>query len=188
VRADANNLWHDADTCISDLLSLEFRFAGLEEPLQPGDFPGLKEVAEAAGVRIILDESASRREHLECLGSSPGRWILNCRVSKMGGLVRSLRMLGLARSLGLGVILGAHVGETSVLTRAALALTAATPTGLVGQEGAFGTHLLQQDVAEPSLMFGSEGILDVAQAGIAGAPGLGLTIAERRQDPPLASA
>jgi len=48
---------------------------------------------------------------------------------------------------------------------------------LVGQEGAFGTHLLERDVVEPPLMFGPGGILDVG-ATFGTAPGWGLAIRE----------
>ena len=76
----------------------------------------------------------------------------------------------------LGIIIGAHVGETSVLTRASLTLARAAGTALVAQEGAFGTHLLTRDVADPPLMFGAGGVIDVAQLGLAQRPGLGLNI------------
>lgn len=176
VRADANNLWRDAKTCVTDLESLRFNFTALEEPLQAGDFAGLDAVASALNTRIILDESVSRLAQLDEIPPMPGRWIINCRVSKMGGLLRALPLLHSAQSRDLGIIVGAHVGETSVLTRAALTLARAAGSGLVAQEGAFGTHLLTRDVADPPLMFGAGGVINVAQVGLANRPGLGLNI------------
>jgi L-alanine-DL-glutamate epimerase-like enolase superfamily enzyme len=176
VRADANNLWHDADACVRDLESLKYQFAALEEPLQPGDFMGLSRIAQSLNIRIILDESVSRLEQLDPIPQSPGRWIVNCRVSKMGGLLRSLQFLRSAASRGLGLIVGAHVGETSVLTRAALTLASTSDSALIAQEGAFGTHLLSRDIADPPLMFGAGGIIDVEAVGLAGRAGLGLSI------------
>ena len=41
--------------------------------------------------------------------------LANVRVSKMGGVVRSLDVLGRTSELGLPVIVGAQVGETSLL-------------------------------------------------------------------------
>jgi L-alanine-DL-glutamate epimerase-like enolase superfamily enzyme len=176
VRADANNLWHDAEACVRDLGSLPYRFTALEEPLQPGDFAGLVAVAQSLNTRIILDESASRVEQLDRIPPSPGRWIVNCRVSKMGGLLRSLHFVQAAISRDLGIIVGAHVGETSVLTRAALTLASATGNSLLAQEGAFGTHLLTRDVANPPLMFGAGGAIDAVATGLAGRAGFGLNI------------
>ena len=60
------------------------------------------------------------------------------------------------------MIVGAQVGETSLLTRAALTVARAAGDLLVGQEGAFGTLLLERDVCDPPLMFGKAGVLDIA--------------------------
>jgi L-Ala-D/L-Glu epimerase len=176
VRADANNLWHDAHVCVRDLQSLNYPFMALEEPLQPGDFEGLVGVAEALNTRIILDESVTREAHLEQIPPRPDRWIVNCRVSKMGGLLRSLQLLQSAKSRNLGIIVGAHVGETSVLTRAALTLASAAGNAVLAQEGAFGIHLLSRDVADPPLMFGADGVIDATAMGLPGSVGFGLNI------------
>jgi L-alanine-DL-glutamate epimerase-like enolase superfamily enzyme len=179
VRADANNLWRDAKTCVADLELLQFPFMAVEEPLQPGDFAGLTAVASALNTRIILDESVTRSSNLDLIPQAAERWIINCRVSKMGGLLRSLELLKIAQRHGMAIIVGAHVGETSVLTRAALTVARAARSTLIAQEGAFGTHLLTRDVAEPPLMFGAGGVIDIAQAHLAGRPGLGLNILDQ---------
>ena len=180
VRADANNLWRDPKTCIADLRSLPFQFVALEEPLQPGDFNGMAQIANALRISIILDESVSRRDHLQ-IPSAQGQWIINCRVSKMGGLLRSLELLQAAQKRGFGIIVGAHVGETSVLTRAALTLAQMAGERLIAQEGAFGTHLIVRDVAEPPLMFGAGGVIDLSESDLASRPGLGLYVPVQRK-------
>lgn len=177
VRADANNLWSDAGAAIGDLEALEFGFFALEEPLRAGDYPGMARIALALDNRVILDESMTRPGQLAGLPGPAERWLVNLRVSKMGGLLRSLEFLRQARGQGLRVIVGAHVGETSLLTRAALTVASAAGDALVAHEGAFGTHLLARDVVEPSLMFGAGGILD-AGAALGAAPGWGLAIRE----------
>jgi L-alanine-DL-glutamate epimerase-like enolase superfamily enzyme len=176
VRADANNLWRDADSAIEHLRALQGGFSAIEEPLRPGDLAGMRRIADACGLRIVLDESVSRIEHLDALAADPQRWIINLRVSKMGGLLRSLALVDAARELGLRLVVGSHVGETSVLTRAALCAAQAAGELLVAQEGAFGTHLLQYDVTEPPLMFGLGGVLDTRTHGLARKPGWGLAI------------
>jgi hypothetical protein len=95
----------------------------------------------------------------------------------MGGLLRSLDVVRTARDAGLKVIVGAHVGETGLLSRAALTVANSARDILIGQEGAFGTHLLRYDLVEPPIMFGSAGILDVPALDVAGAPGFGLRLA-----------
>ncbi len=175
VRADANNLWSDAGAAIDHLQALEFGFFALEEPLRAGDYRGMARIALALDSRIILDESMARPGQLEGLAGPEDHWLVNLRVSKMGGLLRSLDFLRQARRQGLRVIVGAHVGETSLLTRAALTVASAAGDSLVAQEGAFGTHLLEHDVVDPPLMFGSGGILDAGTA-LGAAPGWGLAI------------
>jgi L-alanine-DL-glutamate epimerase-like enolase superfamily enzyme len=122
-----------------------------------------------------------REAQLAELPGPPDRWIINVRVSKMGGLLRSLDVVRRARAAGFGIIVGAQVGETSVLTRAALSVAASTGSSLVAQEGAFGTHLLQHDVCDPPVMFGPAGQLD--GSAFVGAPGFGLAIADRAANP-----
>lgn len=175
VRADANNLWHDAATAIAALGALEYPFFALEEPLGAGDYLGMQQLVSALNVKMILDESLLRVDQLDQLGALQASCIANLRVSKMGGILRSLDMVRELRRRGMRVIIGAHVGESSVLTRAALAVAASARDLLVAQEGAFGTHLLTRDVVDPSLMFGPGGVLDTATLDAA-APGLGLTI------------
>ena len=163
VRADANNLWTEADEAIHFLSGLDYRFNAIEEPLRPGDHAGMNRIATDFGASIILDESLLRAEQLAQFSTSPGRWIVNLRISKMGGLIRSLDLLKQVHGSGLGLIVGAHVGETSLLTRAALTVANAGRDILVAQEGAFGTHLLEHDVVEAPIMFGAGGVLDAAQ-------------------------
>jgi L-alanine-DL-glutamate epimerase-like enolase superfamily enzyme len=176
VRADANNLWRSADEALQALRALDFSFYALEEPLPPGDYAGMAYVADALGCSIVLDESLARADQLERLDDAD-RWIANVRVSKMGGVLRSLEIVEAAVRRGVRIIVGAHVGETSVLARAALTVAAAATPALVAQEGAFGTHLLERDVADPPLMFGPGGVLDAGR--LAAAPGWGLNMVAR---------
>ncbi len=61
----------------------------------------------------------------------------------MGGLLRSLNVAEAARRRGIPIVVGAQVGETSVLTRAALVVARSAGDRLLAQEGAFGTYLLE---------------------------------------------
>ena len=70
-------------------------------------------------------------------------------------------------------MVGAQVGETSILARAGLALAAAAGGRLVGYEGAYGTRLLTQDAAAPSIGFGRGGVVDPTRLAL-GREGLGL--------------
>ena len=175
VRLDANNLWASADECIRHIAALPYEVGAIEEPLREGDLAGFNQVGVECGARIILDESLLRAEQLDTL-EDPERWIVNLRVSKMGGIMRSLDVARRAADLGFGVIVGAQVGETSILTRAGLTVMHGSRANLLASEGAFGTHLLRRDLTSVSLMFGDDGAVVVERAGIGDAPGLGLEV------------
>ncbi|MES2830596.1 MAG: enolase C-terminal domain-like protein [Pseudomonadota bacterium] len=174
VRADANNVWSDALHASDFLAALDFPFWAIEEPLRAGDLAGMLAISRARNCRIILDESLLRLEQIAPFAEEPAHWIVNLRVSKMGGLMRSLAMTHRLQAAGLELIVGAHVGETSVLTRASMTVAQAAGKSLLGQEGAFGTHLLMHDMVEPILQFGARGALQTSMFGIAGMPGFGL--------------
>ena len=174
VRLDANNRWREADECVANLASLPFRVFAVEEPLQAGDIDGFRRVGEECGTKIVLDESFARSEQLSLLGDTE-RWIVNVRVSKMGGIIRSLRAALAASTQGVGVIVGAQVGETSILTRSALTIMNAVKPHLAAAEGAFGTFLLREDLTTTCLMFGPGGKLSARQANPSAA-GLGLEV------------
>ena len=182
IRLDANNLWRDAADAIDYLQSLDAHFFAIEEPLQSGDLKGFRQVARECAVRVILDESLVRAGQLQAL-DDPECWIVNLRVSKMGGIIRSLELAQEAARRGIGLIVGAQVGETSILTRASLAVMNEHRKSLVAAEGAFGTLLLEQDLTEPCLMFGRQGKLASGAGWDRTRPGLGLRIIENLLTP-----
>ena len=180
IRVDANNLWTTADDCVRHLENLPGKIFAVEEPLAAGNIDGFRAVGESTGTRIVLDESLLRAEQLESL-DDPERWIANIRVSKMGGILRSLTVAERAAGLGIGIIVGCQVGETSILTRAALPAMQAAASNLAAAEGAFGTYLLRRDLTTPCLMFGGGGLLDPSDLPVG--PGFGLTVAEDQLEP-----
>jgi len=93
--------------------------------------------------------------------SLPGKFIANIKVSRVGGIIRALRLVQELKKLGWPVIIGCHVGETSLLTRAALITAYAAGENLIAQEGAFGDYLVEQEPVIPVLTFGRNGILDL---------------------------
>ena len=166
VRLDANNVWTSSDAACSALASLRNLAWAMEEPLQPRDWQGLAAVGSSTGLAIILDESVTRLEDLAAVQAGP-RYVLNARVSKHGGLLRTLGIIKEARVRNMKIIVGSQVGETSILARAGILAAAAAGADLIGFEGAFGTRLLMRDATTTSIGFGYRG--HVALASILGA-------------------
>lgn len=173
IRLDANNLWKQVEGAIEHLRQLGPSFHAVEEPLNVGNYAGMAEIAQALKYKIIVDESFSRTEQFDELRERSQPWVVNLRVSKMGGVLRSLEIVDRARELGIPVIIGAQVGETSVLTRAAMTVAHRARGVMIGQEGAFGTLLLSADVCRPPLMFGNRGELQI-DARLTASSGFGL--------------
>ena len=176
IRFDANNCWANTDMASRQLAALDCDFWAVEEPLAAGEYMELVRLAKQLEVKIILDESFQRTEQLAEIENTIDHWVINLRVSKMGGLLRSLDLVEACRASELQVIVGAQVGETSLLTRAALVVAHSARDILVAQEGAFGTYLLDHDPCEPPVMFGRGGHLDVSSSSIRTAPGCGLRV------------
>lgn len=159
VRFDANNLWNDAESCIAYCKQLKRNYWAIEEPVHAFDADALIEIAQALDTRIILDESCLLESHLAPYLTHPELFIANIRVSKCGGILRSIQLANHCLTHGIDVILGAHVGETSLLTRAALVVSQGMAVQPIAREGAYGQLLLKQDVTENSIRFHRGGIL-----------------------------
>ena len=85
IRLDANNLWKTATEAVAYLKDLEYSFMAMEEPLQVGDYDGCRQISQQCGLRIIVDESFLWMEQFDHLQADPQTWIINIRISKMGG-------------------------------------------------------------------------------------------------------
>jgi L-alanine-DL-glutamate epimerase-like enolase superfamily enzyme/pimeloyl-ACP methyl ester carboxylesterase len=162
VRVDANNLWSEKPDCALDYLrALGSTLMGIEEPVRPRDVASHSQLSQGLGVPIILDESLCTMADLERYDDASGRFMANLKVSRVGGVLRALRLVDALRARGWAIIVGAHVGETSVLTRAAMLVAAAAGDRLLAQEGAFGSRLIEREPVRPSLRWGRRGVLDL---------------------------
>ena len=151
LRLDANGVW-SPDEAIERLTALKGRFniESVEQPIADGDVAALRRVRTETGVRVMADESLCSIDDGRRLIAAEAVDIFNIRVGKCGGLLGSLRLVQLARSAGLGLHLGALVGETGVLTRAA-EVFGRHVSGFACLEGkGQNTFLLQGDIATDS--------------------------------------
>jgi L-Ala-D/L-Glu epimerase len=128
VRLEVNGNW-TRDEAHSHLRQLQrFRLAAVEQPVAKGDLEGLREIRKAFGIPVIVDESLCGPEDAEVLIAKEACDILNIKISKVGGLVAAKRIAAFAASRGVTCLLGAHVGETEILTNAALHFLLVAPT------------------------------------------------------------
>lgn len=159
LRFDANNLWEDYKTAYKHLEKIDMNYFAIEEPLKPNSYIELSKLAQELNKKIILDESFLLIGQIKHLIDNPDIWIINVRISKMGGLSRSKQIVDQARENGIKIIIGAQVGETSLLTRSALSIANYARDIVIAQEGAFGDLLLKNDVCSSPIKFGKNGEL-----------------------------
>ena len=159
IRLDANNLWINSDDVVRYCKNLPVNITGLEEPLKTKNKAALAQLYRATGIPIILDESFQGLTDLDEIEKNIQAFILNLRVSKMGGILNSLEIVKRIKELKIRTIVGAQVGESSLLTRASLLIAEQLNAYCIGMEGAYGTLLLEDDIVISSLMFGNGGKL-----------------------------
>lgn len=173
LRVDANGAW-SVEEAASMLEQFEpYRIDAVEEPIASRDPEALRSLKRQTAVPIVVDESLVTVDDAQALVEAGACDIFNIRVSKCGGLVPSLDIAELAHAHGVQVQVGAHVGETAVLSAVGRHLAAAIPQ-VRFVEGSFGTHLLTEDVSEEDIRFGYGGVAPVLTG-----PGCGITVRER---------
>ncbi|MBW2606561.1 MAG: alpha/beta fold hydrolase [Deltaproteobacteria bacterium] len=163
IRLDANNLWAGRpEEAINYLKALNGPVFAIEEPVGACDAKDISQVSTATGLPVILDESLCTLDDLSHYLNLPGNFIANIKISRVGGIIRTLRMIKELKKLGWPIIIGCHVGETSLLTRAALIPAHAAGENLIAQQGAFGDYLVEREPVDPILKFGRNGMLDLS--------------------------
>ncbi|MFT2017682.1 enolase C-terminal domain-like protein [Streptomyces sp. 796.1] len=119
VSIDVNGDWDRATAVRAARALAPLGVGWLEEPVGQRDWPAMREVREAGGIPVMLDESCCGPDDLAQAAALGAADLVNARVSKCGGLFPTLRLLRQARALGLGAQLGVHVGEVGPLWAAA---------------------------------------------------------------------
>jgi L-alanine-DL-glutamate epimerase-like enolase superfamily enzyme len=155
IRVDGNNLWKNKTEAINYLRPLLSYIWAIEEPIKANEFQDMAEMAHILNLKIILDESMLNLESFSTIQNKAHLFIPNIRISKLGGVLRTLELINYLEKNNFQWILGSHVGEMSLLTRASLLIASeAKPNSLIAREGAFSTHLILEDLFYPNLKLG----------------------------------
>ena len=142
----------------------------MEQPIPRGPVEDLARLKSLQPVPIMADESLVTIADAKALAAARAVDLFNIRVSKCGGLFRSMEIARIAERAGIRVQVGAQVGETAILSAAGRHLAAAVPN-LAFAEGSFGTLLLSDDLARDAVRFGYRG-----EARLLSGPGFGARI------------
>jgi L-alanine-DL-glutamate epimerase-like enolase superfamily enzyme len=142
IRTEANGKWLTRQA-ISQIEKLKrFNISGVEEPLAVGDIGGLQEIRNRTGIPVIVDESMCSLSDAKKLIEAKACDIINIKISKCGGLLKSKEIRDFAESRNIPCQVGTHVGETDILGEAGRYF-AMTTRNLFCFEGF--SHLLFED-------------------------------------------
>jgi len=171
IRVEANGTW-SFQQAVSNLKKLRrFNITAVEQPFAKKDIENLQRLRRVIDIPIIADESMCSLADARELVAREACDILNIKISKCGGLIRSKQIAQFAESQNVSCQLGAHVGETEILLQAgkAFALTIANLTHFEG----YSFLLFENSWDESLLKIESKPNNDVSNAG------LGITLAEQ---------
>lgn len=172
IRVDANGAW-SAQKALEMIKALRpFRISCIEQPVPKDDFDGMQEVADYSPEPVIADESLCTKEDALKLAQTMACDMFNVRLSKCGGIFRSLEIIKIAEEYELSYLIGCHVGETGILSAAARHLAAVVKNSKY-LEGSYSRLLLKEDIIEEDLTPG-RGIGYTLNK-----PGLGVTVMEK---------
>jgi len=121
LRVDANEGWRDKEQALEKILWLQKMGVELiEQPLPAAMIEETAWLRERVEIPIIADEAVKRAGDIPQLaGAYDG---INIKLMKSGGLQEALRMIHVARAVGLKVMLGCMI-ESSVAISAAAHLS-----------------------------------------------------------------
>ena len=170
LRVDANGAYgpEEARDTLNSLA--EFNIACVEQPLPRGNPADLHEVRKAILIPVMADESLVTLPDARTLIAYQACDYFNLRLSKCGGLYRTLQLAQLARQAGIRLQLGCQVGETAVLSAVGRHV-AAYLDEVDFVEGSYGNLLLKEDIARDNIRFGHGG-----RASVLRGAGLGIQV------------
>ncbi len=152
MRVDANCGWSFTQGLENATRLIEQGVTCIEQPFLPANDRDMAYLTEHFGrwTDIMADESLTDQSSAHRLIATSACNRFNLKISKNGGILNTLKIYHLATQHGIPCQLGAHFGETSILTAAGMIVAALAPN-LVAMEGGLGTHLLAYDLATSSL-------------------------------------
>ena len=157
LRADANCAWSPEEVLAAVEPCRRVRLACLEQPVDKTKWSELADkFPSPPPVALMADESVCTMDDLTSLSASGALHALNCRIAKMGGLLPAARIGRAAVEAGLDILVGCHVGESTLLSAAGRHLAALLPEAR-WFEGSYDRWLVAASIARRPLGFARGG-------------------------------
>lgn len=174
LRVDANGAWEVEEALENLSMLADLGITTVEEPFgrDPEKIKRCLDDERSGGFTFVADESVLSPSDLDRIIQSGTYSMINIRLSKNGGLFRSLKLEETAIKNGIAAQLGCHVGETGILSAAGRA-AASLMRMPVYVDGSYDEFLLSDNVTTENLTFRRGGRAEVIRD-----DGLGFTIDE----------
>ena len=117
IYVDANTAWTPKEAVRKIRELARYGVELIEQPTQPNDLAGLKFVREHSELPIIADESVKRASDIPMLAECVDG--INIKLVKCGGLLEARRMIHVARTHSLSVMIGCMIESSLGITAAA---------------------------------------------------------------------
>ena len=151
IRIDANGIWDSSHTAFEMIEKLRpFKISCIEQPTPKDDFNAMQEVADFCPEPVIADESLCTKQDALKLAQSRACDVFNVRLSKCGGIFRSLDIIKIAHDYEMSYQIGCLVGESGILSAAARHI-AGVVKNIRYFEGSYSKYLLKEDGIEEDL-------------------------------------
>lgn len=118
IRVDANEGWKTKEEALERILWLKTQGVEFIEQPMPSDM--ITETAwlrERAGIPIVADEAVKTAADIPKLATAYDG--INIKLMKSGGIQEALRMIGMAKALGMKVMLGCMIESSIAISAAA---------------------------------------------------------------------
>jgi L-alanine-DL-glutamate epimerase-like enolase superfamily enzyme len=151
IQFDARNIWASADDIIDYIKHLPITPYSIENPFNKIDHDMLIELSNNQSAKVVLNEAILTTHDANIFKANSDKFVINLRLPRLGGLLRTLNMIQHARIAGFDIIIGANMGETDISLNIAKLAAIAADESLVCQEGAFDIYMLNTEMYKISL-------------------------------------
>ncbi|MCS0495792.1 mandelate racemase/muconate lactonizing enzyme family protein [Ancylobacter sp. MQZ15Z-1] len=125
LAADANGAW-ELPAALAHLDALaRYDLAYVEQPVAPGDWKALDELAARSPIPVMLDESVTGLDEVRRIADAGNGLMAHLKLVKLGGLTPALEAARLLSRAGVPFMIG-QMNEGGLATSAALHLACAT--------------------------------------------------------------
>lgn len=160
IRLDVNTCWNLEDALEQIPVFLKVGVDTFEQPFSKNKLRDFKKITALFGkqAKIMVDESLTSFASAKYLIENKICNHFNLKISKHGGIFNTLKIYDFIIKNGLSCQLGAHFGETSILSAAGVLLSSIAPQ-IAEKEGAFGLLLLENDISNQVIQINEKGVV-----------------------------